>query len=335
MFKDTVISALRKIRDVVVFVAGKNRFFLRTFFYVSGEFDREFESTLKGRYDALSHNYFHSNSNANIRRCIHRLEKGLFHQNPRKTFGKVIFNELKRELKKYNLNLMDPDELYWLKQTLRAYVKYSETPRDVEKTIAFLESKTVKKQELTVEEERKSESFKSLEKILLKRKSVRFFKAVEVDLSKIAQCVEIAKSAPTACNRQPYHLEILTQKKDIMKIGLLAPGTSGWLDGVPVLGVVVGHANSFRFARDRHLIYFDSGLFVSNFVNALVTVGLASCICNWVPSWKADREAIQYLGYDLSKTIVCLIAIGVPSGVQSPTSIKKSTSNLLRVRNED
>jgi nitroreductase len=301
---------------------------------ITGDFDREFESTLKGRYDALTHKYSHSNSNANIRRGIHRLEKGLFHANPRQKFGKLVFTELLNEVKKYDIKNMEFNELEWLVKTLKAYVNFSETPSIVENTIKVAQKELLQKNGELALETNKSPEFIGFKDTLYNRKSVRFFDNEPVDKNKIAQCVEIAKSAPTACNRQPYHLELLTEKKDIMKIGEMAPGTAGWLDGVPVLGVVVGHSNSFRFTRDRHLIYFDSGLFVSNLVNSFVTVGLASCICNWVPSWKADRAAIRYLGYDLSKTVVCLIAIGNSQGVPSPTSIKKTNNNILRIRNE-
>lgn len=335
MFKEIVINILRKARNIVVLIAGKNRLFLRTFFFVSGEFDREYEYTLKGRFDALSHNYSHSNSNAQIRRCIHRLEKGLFHQKPKKKFGKIIYRELLREIKKYDVHHMDSNELEWLKKTLISYKQYSYSPESVQKLILFLENITSNQDSSELSHFQTNKEFSALEHVFKKRKSVRFYKQERVDLQKIIQCVEIAKHAPTACNRQPYHVEVLTQKEDIMKIGQLAPGTAGWLHQVPVLGVVVGHSNSFRFARDRHLIYFDSGLFVSNLVNAFVTVGLSSCICNWVPNWSADREAIKYLGYDLSKTIVCLIAIGTPIGIESPTSTKKLTANIVRIKNEN
>lgn len=334
MFKLKIKNFLRKVRNIFVYVSSKNRFLARLFFLITGDFDREFEFTLRGRYDALTHKYTFSNSNANIRRGIHRLEKGLFHANPRQKFGKMVFSELENEIKKYDIRNMEFNELQWLMEVLTAYTAFSDTPEKVKKIIAIAEDEKSHKSSNYSFGGNETDRFKNLKSILDERKSVRFFKEEKVDINKISQCVEIAKSAPTACNRQPYHIELLTNKKDILKVGKMAPGMAGWLEGVPVLGVVIGHSNSFRFTRDRHLIYFDSGLFVSNFVNSLVTVGLASCICNWVPNWKADRVAIKYLGYDLSKTIVCLIAIGKPIGIESPISIKKTNNNILRIHNE-
>ncbi len=335
MLKLRIKNILRKIRNVFVYICSKNRFLGRLFFLITGDFDREFESTLKGRYDALTHKYSFSNSNANIRRAIHRLEKGLFHANPKGRFGKMVFDELVNEIKNYDISNMESNELEWLIETLKSYKDFSENPEKVQKIIRIAEKEIDNRSNNSNLKENQTEAFQNLKNIFYERKSVRFFKSEKVDIEKIVQCVEIAKSAPTACNRQPYHVELLTDKKDIMKIGEMAPGTAGWLDGVPVLAVVVGHSNSFRFTRDRHLIYFDSGLFVSNFVNSLVTLDLASCICNWVPNWKADRAAIKYLGYDLSKTVVCLIAIGKPLGIKSPVSIKKRNDNILRFRNEN
>ncbi|WP_298532302.1 nitroreductase family protein [uncultured Algibacter sp.] len=334
MFKKRIKNILRRIRNISVKISSKNRFLGRLFFLVTGDFDREFEFTLKGRYDALTHKYSYSNSNANIRRGIHRIEKGLFHAEPRKKFGKDVFAELMNEMSKYDIRNMECNELHWLIATLKAYTPFSYTPEEVKSIIDIakieLSHKTIKNKL----ESNESQEFLNFKNTLNKRKSVRFFKSEKANVEKIVQCVEIAKSAPTACNRQPYHIELLTNIKDIRKIGDMAPGTAGWIEGVTTLGVVVGHANSFRFTRDRHLIYFDSGLFVSNFVNSLVTVGLGSCICNWVPNWKEDREAIKYLGYDLSKTVVCLIAIGTPIGIKSPVSVKKTNANILRLRDE-
>jgi|SaaInlStandDraft_1057018.scaffolds.fasta_scaffold00081_30 nitroreductase len=335
MLKLKFINFLRFVRNFLVLVCSKNRLFARLFFFISGDFDREFESTLKGRHDALTHKYTFSNSNANIRRAIHRLEKGLFHANPRNKFGKDVFEELSKELVKYDLSNIELNELHWLKETLISYERFSYNPERVRKTLHLVDAELRLTSPPKILDKTVSPDFESYKSFLNRRKSVRFFKQEPPSLEKITQCVEVAKSAPTACNRQPYHVELLTNKQDIKKIGEMAPGTAGWLDNIPTLGVVVGHSNSFRFTRDRHLIYFDSGLFVSNFVNALAVSGLASCICNWVPNWKEDRKAIKYLGYDLSKTVVCLIAIGVPLGIKSPVSVKKTTSNILRVRDED
>lgn len=323
---------LQKLRNVVVYISSKNRVFSRLYFLISGDFDREYEFTLKGRSDALNHRYTHSNSNANIRRGIHRLEKGLFHESPKAKFGKEVFTELENEIRSYNLSRIDQKELGWLLETLKSYIPFSHEPQKVRKVIEIIKPLFKVQQKTPVNQSENSREFEVFERILKKRKSVRFFRDNKVSIEKVERCVEIAKLAPTACNRQPYHMELLTNKKDILKVGNLAPGTSGWIDGVPALGVIIGHSNSFRFARDRHLIYFDSALFVSNLVNALVSEGLSSCICNWVPNWGADRQAIKYLGYDLSKTIVCLVAIGEPKEIESPVSTKKETTNILRFR---
>ena len=335
MVKLKVINFLRHVRNTLVWVCSTNRVLSRVFFLFSGEFDREFDFTLKGRYDALTHKYSSSNSNANIRRCVHRLEKGLFHQKPKKYFGEAVFKELRKEIQKYDLTKMDKNEMKWLINTLKSYTSFSRTPHKVQLLTQSLKSYSEQNNNNDKSSIKLTQDFDSLKKIISKRKSVRFYKPKTINIDKIAKCVEIAKLAPTACNRQPYHIELLTNKKDILEIGNLAPGTSGWIDGVPALGVVIGHSNSFRFSRDRHLIYFDSGLFVSNFINSLVTLELASCICNWTPSWNADRKAVKYVGYDLSKTIICLIAIGSPEHIDSPVSTKKSTENILRIRNEN
>jgi hypothetical protein len=200
-----------------VFVCSKNRLLARLFFFVTGDFDREFESTLRGRYDALAHKYTFSNSNANIRRAIHRLEKGLFHASPRNKFGKAIFEELSKELAKYDLKNIELNELYWLKETLTSYKSFSYDPDKVSEVILLVETLLIQQEAPKTLSKNSSADFQTFQSFLYKRKSVRFFKQELPSLQKIAHCVEVAKSAPTACNRQPYHIELLTNRKDIKK----------------------------------------------------------------------------------------------------------------------
>ena len=324
---------LRKLRVYIFFLISSNRFLLKTYFFFSSEFDREFEYTLRGRYEALSSRYLYGNSNAQIRRCIHRLEKGLFHAQRKETFGSSVMKELERELKVCR-PLVDENEVHWAVQTLESYRNFSHDVESVDRCIGLIKSLSQCESLLTDDSsdflEGANEDFKTLSRIFTARESVRFYKKKVVDASKIKNAVKIAREAPSACNRQPFHLHICENREQIDYIGGLAPGTSGFLEQIHTLGVVVGHASSFRYSRDRHLIYTDSGLFVGHLLPALTAQGIDTCVLNWTPDWQNDRKAISYLGLDLSKTVICLIAMGYRSAVESPVSSKKTLTNIIR-----
>lgn len=338
-YKNTVMNTLRRLRLVVIFLCSKNRIMGRLFYMFEASFDREFEYTLRGRYESLTSRYAHDVSNANIRRCVHRLEKGLYHRDRKLKFGVDVFNELSKEIMTLNnRSLIDKNELIWATNTLISYRQHATDQSSVDLAISRLQSHL---SEIEIGEVpdpigslvQPSADFLVLQDLFKARKSVRFFDGRSVPVDLIKNAVEIAKEAPSACNRQPFSLYVLDKRGDIDFIGGLAPGTKGFLHNIPMLCVLVGHASSFRFTRDRHLIYTDSGIFLGHLLPALTSLGLSSCVLNWIPDWHNDRMAIEYLGVDLSKSVVCLLAIGYGDGTPSPTSIKKSNTNLLRFHN--
>lgn len=334
--KESIKNLLRSVRLQLIKVCAKNRFLGRIYFLFSGDFDRESEFVLLGRVEALSSRYLASHSNSNLRRCIHRLEKGLFHRDRRAKFGGSVLSELLRELPALRkMSPIDPEEKRWALDTLNEYKPFSLKPEQVDlclTTIEAIPSMGFEAEEV-VPSTLETARYTDLATLFRERESVRFFNGTVPDTSLLNAAVSIAKEAPSACNREPFHLHILQDPKDIQFVGGLAPGTSGFLDNIPTLGVLVGHASAFRFARDRHLIYLDGGLFLGHFLPALTSLNLSSCVLNWTPHYKNDRAAIDYLGLDFSKTVVCLIAIGFRDTPKSPISTKKSNGNLLRQPN--
>ncbi|MCW8328252.1 nitroreductase family protein [Photobacterium sp. SDRW27] len=336
-FKIKLMNAIRFVRLQMVLLCSKNRFLSRLFFLFEPSFDREYEYTLKGRYEALTSRYQNDYSNANLRRCVHRIEKGLFHKYRKDQFGKDLLTELYREVKSLDkFPFVDKNEVDWSINTLTEYKSFSYDQNKVQECIDILTD--LKTNEFDIDKsrleiEKQNPKFSVLSELYHARSSVRYFTEQKVDLSEVQAAVDIAKLAPTACNRQPFSLHFLDTREDIDFIGGLAPGTKGFLENIPALAVVVGHASSFRFTRDRHLVYTDSALFLGHFLPALKSIGLSSCVLNWVPDWNNDRSGVEYLGLDLSKTIICLVAIGHQDmECSSPVSTKKTSGVLLRYK---
>lgn len=344
MLKDNIKNFARSLRFRLIRFCSTNRFLGRMYFLFDGSFDREFEFVLKGRVEALSSRYVHSHSNSNLRRCIHRLEKGLFHRDRRPKFGDSVLAELTRELPALSsFGPIDAEERRWALETLRSYRDFSRNSDEVDKCISTISAMTPFYEPSDANGEISfaeaggviatsvPDRFSQLAVLFRERESVRFFDGRAPDRALLETAVDIAKEAPSACNRQPFHLHLLQNTDDIRYVGGLAPGTSGFLENIPTLGVLVGHASAFRFARDRHLIYVDGGLFLGHLLPAITALGMSSCVLNWTPDYIKDRKVIDYLDLDASKTVVCLLAIGYRDPTASPISTKKSSDNLLRL----
>lgn len=318
----------RMVRLALLRIISLSRVLTKFYFVFSNDFDREFEFTLKGRVRALGRGYDELHSSAHLRRCIHRLEKGIYHPNRKAVFGAGVVDELYDELVNIDPGVvLDPDEVDWSISVLEIYLDLNSSVK-ADKCIKILRSFNT----ISVEEnvDFSGDSYQKFLDLCLKRESVRFFKEQEVPKELINKAVYASREAPSACNRQPFSLFPLYDRGMIQKIGGLAPGTSGFLDGIPVLIPVVGRMASFRHARDRHLIYTDSGLFLGHFILALESLGLSSCVLNWTPDWKNDREAIEALNLGLDNTIVCLLAVGYRKDISVPVSTKKSVQNITR-----
>lgn len=316
---------LQNIRLVFFKLIKNNLFLIKVYYFFTRDFDREIEYVHMGRIESLSSRYQGESGNPNLRRQLHRIEKGLNRPDRRSKFGSEPFDSVYNEFKKIkNLEKIDKNEIAWMIEVLTAYQPYSSITDHVSEILDVLK-KTEKKYYT-----RNYATF--LEELIVKRRSTRYFIDKEIDLKLICNTIEVAKEAPTACNRQPYSIHLINNKLIKEKIVNMAPGTAGFGDDIPLLAVVVGHASSFRFSRDRHLINFDSGLFVSQTILLLEEKGLNTCICNWTPDLKIDNAAIKLLGLDKSKTIMCLLAIGYgDQNLSRPLSYKKSNEGLIKI----
>ena len=316
---------LQNVRLILFKLIKNNLFLIKLTYFFTRAFDREIEYVHMGRIESLSSRYEGENCNPNLRRQLHRIEKGINRPDRRSTFGLEPFEAVYDEFNKItNLDDLDENELNWMVEVLTAYQPHCPKAEKVQEILGKLQDSKKKHYE------RRYESY--LEELIVNRRSTRYFLNKEVDLDLIYSSIQVAKEAPTACNRQPYSLHIIKNESIKKQIVDMAPGTAGFGDGIPVLAIVVGHASSFRFARDRHLINFDSGLFVSQTILLLEERGLNTCICNWTPDLKIDNEAVKLLGLDKSKTIMCLLAIGYgDKNVTRPLSYKKSNEILIKV----
>ncbi len=165
-----------------------------------------------------------------------------------------------------------------------------------------------------------------------RRRSVRFFADQPVEREKIDGMIEVARLAPSACNRQPFRFEILDDPKLARAAARLAGGTGGFAEQIPVLIIVVGDLSAYADERDRHLIYIDGALASMSLMLAAETLGLSTCPINWGDSDVRERKMRSFLGNPPKHLRpMMLIAVGYASEECSvPYSSKKELATLRR-----
>lgn len=306
-------------------------------------FGREHQSVLQGRiqYRASLENI--ENSCVLLRRNIHRLEKGLIMRPRRPVFGKAFIGET---VDTYALAIqqqaLSSDEQQWCTHVLQQYF-------DVVAEDVVVDQAKAKFNDIAIPQCTQAESakkvpylrkdlttsdidFEQLAVLFNQRRSVRWYEDKEIDLSAIEKAVNIATQAPSACNRQPFKLHVVTNKEKVLKVAECAMGTAGFAHNLPAIIAVVGDLSAYPFERDRHVIYIDGSLFTMQLMLALETLGLSTCPINW-PDIE-DREKMLDAELRLSKheRTIMLLSVGYadPEG-GIPYSQKKDSSILMKV----
>ena len=95
------------------------------------------------------------------------------------------------------------------------------------------------------------------------------------------KCVDMALSAPSACNRQPFNFLLLANAEKRDEVLKLAPGSKGWANKAPYVAAFVADYSSFEQKYDHGLAMIDASLFSAYLQIAFSSHGIGSCCLNW------------------------------------------------------
>ena len=231
----------------------------------------------------------------------HAIEKGLSHFILRK-FGKTksnsIINLLNKELK-YESHEKHFSFINGI-NSLREYKKVYEENKWTEEVEFKKVSDFLKKYENIPEqktgvnilnkEELKKDYNINYKKFLKSRHSTRNYKNQELKIEDIKEAIEMAKYTASACNRQyvrVHYYPIGQMRKNIIEYAF---GKSDlYLKGVNTF-IITFDVNGLRGKGERNQGYFNAGLFSTNFVNALHSLGIGSCFIQFSNSSKEEEK---------------------------------------------
>lgn len=131
-----------------------------------------------------------------------------------------------------------------------------------------------------------------------------------VEKEKLAAVLEAAKLAPSACNGQPYHITVCTNKTAIDAArATMGMGINKFADKAPVLFVIseedyVKTAALGAKVKGNDYRSIDIGI-VAAYITAEATAqGLGSCILGWLDDEKLRKTC------NLSKKVRLVITLG-------------------------
>lgn len=337
--KSRILAAIESLDKKLITFFVKNGF-LASFYYtfLSKKFYREHVSVLKGRIAYWEKLKSPQQSSTTLRRNIHRLEKGIIMQPRRKTFAAAYILETVETYQKCITNdTLSKDEKQWSQDVLSKYFQLVEDVPSIAKARElFNATKTNNLQPTSIpyvkqDAIKSNVSYEELATLCSQRRSVRWYQSKKVPMELIKKALEVATQAPSACNRQPFSFYVFNDPKEAQKIGKIPMGTVGFSHNFQCTVVVVGDLAAYPHERDRHVIYIDASLASMQFMLALETLGLSSCVINWPDVDQCEATMLNTLNLNSEQRPIMLISIGYADQQgQIPFSQKKSPDHLIK-----
>ena len=318
--------AVQSTRDALLLPLAAGSGWLSSVFYAlaSGAFNREHRGVAYGRRQFPKLASVSAHHHYQLRRNVHRLEKGLIMRPRRASFGANYIEETvatyaqllaRREI---DPTAVDDLELGWAQDVLTLYFdvvapsgtiarardRWASLQRDVAQgtRVPYLRDLTGTP----------PVSYEDLHKLALRRRSVRWYASRSVERDVIDKALEVATLSPSACNRQPFEFRIIDAPELVRRVIAIPLGTAGYGHQVPAVAVIIGKLRAFATERDRHLIYIDGGLAAMAFLLALESLGLSSVCINWADLAPQEQEMSRLLNLEPDERVVMLIGFGYP-----------------------
>lgn len=156
------------------------------------------------------------------------------------------------------------------------------------------------------------------------RYSCRAYRPDAVPADKLDYVLTCARLAPSACNRQPWRLRIVT---DAARLGELhACYDREWFSTAPAVIVVsVRHDEAWvRKGDGKDHADIDASIITEHICLAAAEQGLGTC---WVCNFDAPRVH-TLLGLDAAEEAIALIPIGLPADT-APAKRRKATEEFV------
>lgn len=265
----------------------------------------------------------------------HVVEKGITMPNRRYGFGKDVIRLLimfcnkciKQYGTEYNQLQLALDDLY---EYRRIHIENNyELPSDIlfgiENLMCYKITENISCKEYTIKEFfSECNDFKDF---AYSRHTSRYFSG-GVDKDIIFKAVELAKTAPSACNRQSIRVKVVSgnKKEELLN---LQNGNRGFGDTIGQILLITSNQADWDY-NFRTSAYLDGGIFTMNLLYALHYYKVCACTLNAHFSIKKQKKLRQITGLEKSEIPICLIAIGMPqANMMIAKSSRLDTENII------
>lgn len=157
------------------------------------------------------------------------------------------------------------------------------------------------------------------------RHSVRWYSDEPVDQETLVKALQLAQTAPSACNRQSVKVHVIAsedKKKEVLK---LQNGNRGFGDRADKILLVTSDLRYWAYDVGE-MAYIDGGIFIMNLLYALHYYKINACTLNARMKISNRRKLAKIVGMEPSEIPVAFILVG-----RAPESFKIAGSQRLNV----
>lgn len=144
------------------------------------------------------------------------------------------------------------------------------------------------------------------------RMSIRNYSKADVKIECIQNALDLARFAPSACNRQSWRTYVFTDKNKINEILTLQGGNRGFGHLANKLLLITSERGLFAGASERNQAFIDGGIYAMNLLYSLHYYKIGACILNCSNSVEKDRKLRNLCQVKDSEVFIAFVACGIP-----------------------
>lgn len=264
-----------------------------------------------------------------IRLLSHAIEKGLSLPNPREGFGKEKILELLELDKEYSSCIEKRDlQIHDLVvATVQAYIQFQ---NKFNVDVSYIPDEYANAtSDIFVGTVECEASINNFAEIAHSRHSTRAFSDRAVTEETVLKIINLAQTAPSACNRQATRIYASINKKNNEEIMRMHGGVKGF-DTPAVIFAVTGELGLYQNEFERNTVFVDGGIFLMNLLYSISCYGLVSCPVIWGQEPDMDSKLKNILNINDSHKIISLVLAGYPKGkkFKAALSPKRNTYDI-------
>ena len=164
----------------------------------------------------------------------------------------------------------------------------------------------------------------------ISRHSMRHFGGA-VSEAQILNAVELAKNAPSACNKQPVRVYLISEKEKTRIILDMQQGNRGFGQDIDkVLVITTQYSGCTRYS-ERFMPFMDAGIFTMNLLYSLHFNEIGAIPLVWLNSRKRDMELRKLTGIPYGEIPAIVIGVGdVSDNIICARSPRLETNSILK-----